>query len=345
MLKLQDIRHLHLELSSLCNARCPLCPRNLYGYPYNAGYAETNLELSLIRERFSPDFISQLTSGILINGNFGDFLLNPEADDIITYFREHNPTMPIVVSTNGSAKNADFWKKLGHLNSEIEFCLDGLEDTHKLYRQDTDWYKIIANAKVFMEAGGKAIWKMIKFDHNEHQIDQCKALAAESGFSKFILSDYGRNNGPVFNRDGIKSHIIGNGEPNFKNAFDAIGWMEKTNSMRYPNFDSTIYPLCISKTRSSIYISSEGKVYPCCWLGMNPQTYNKGFLGMVNKHTVPYMKNSDLHDHTLEQCLEWFLDVEKSWDIPSYRNGRIPQCDINCNSCKRSQRPRNEQVL
>jgi hypothetical protein len=31
----QDIRDVHLEISSLCNASCPWCPRTFWGYPYN----------------------------------------------------------------------------------------------------------------------------------------------------------------------------------------------------------------------------------------------------------------------------------------------------------------------
>ena len=329
-------------MSSLCNARCPLCPRNLFGYPYNAGYAETNLEFSLVKQRFSPEFISQLR-GMLINGNFGDFLLNPEAEQILTYFREHNPRMNILISTNGSARNADFWKNLGKLRLNIEFCLDGLEDTHHLYRQDTDWSKIINNAKIYIEAGGMAMWKMIKFSHNEHQIEQCKNMAADLGFDRFVLTDHGRDNGPVFNRDGSRSHSIGKGTPNFENAKDAISWYEKS-SMNYPNFDTSVEPICKVKKEQSIYIAADGKVYPCCWLGMNPHTYDKGFLGIVNKYTMLYMKNNDLHDHTLEQCLEWLWEVEKSWKIDSYDKGRLLQCDMNCNPCT-LEHLRNEEVL
>lgn len=41
-----EIRRVDMEISSLCNAECPLCPRNLYGFPYNDGYVERNLTLS-----------------------------------------------------------------------------------------------------------------------------------------------------------------------------------------------------------------------------------------------------------------------------------------------------------
>ena len=43
----------------------------------------------------------------------------------------------------------------------------------------------MANAKAFIEAGGKARWKMIVFKHNEHQIDEAKLLAKDMGFWEF----------------------------------------------------------------------------------------------------------------------------------------------------------------
>ena len=45
MISYQDIRDVHLEISSLCNASCPWCPRTFWGYTYNGGYPEVNLTL------------------------------------------------------------------------------------------------------------------------------------------------------------------------------------------------------------------------------------------------------------------------------------------------------------
>ena len=45
MILYNDIKDVHLEISSLCNASCPWCPRTFWGYPYNGGYPEVNLTL------------------------------------------------------------------------------------------------------------------------------------------------------------------------------------------------------------------------------------------------------------------------------------------------------------
>lgn len=157
MILYDTIREVHLELSSLCNARCPLCPRNFRGYPYNDGYIETNLSLNSCQHIFSPAFLKQLDH-IWINGNFGDAVMNPETPKIIEYFYSQNSHLNIEMSTNGSARDAWFWQQLSG-KVKVYFCLDGLEDTHHLYRQNTSWPTIIKNAKTFIEAGGMLFGK------------------------------------------------------------------------------------------------------------------------------------------------------------------------------------------
>jgi MoaA/NifB/PqqE/SkfB family radical SAM enzyme len=168
MINFKDIRDVHLEMSSLCNASCPWCPRTFWGYPHNGGYPETNLSLPEAKIIFQPNFLTQLTS-IRINGNFGDIVMNPATPDIVDYFFSVNPELSISISTNGGAKHTKFWTQLAQTPAAVSFCLDGLEDTHHLYRQNTVWSTVIRNAQTFIKAGGRAIWKMIEFDHNRHQ--------------------------------------------------------------------------------------------------------------------------------------------------------------------------------
>ena len=325
MLSLSEIKHLHIEFSTICNARCPLCPRNLFGYPYNYGYEETNFSLELTKKSFSSEFVKQLKV-IHINGNFGDFVSNPESLEIVEFFRRENTKTGIIISTNGSARSDDFWKELASIGKIIVlFCLDGLEDTHHLYRQDTNWKRIIHNANTFISAGGYAVWKMIKFDHNSHQIDDCKKLSKELGFSYFKLVDDGRDTGPVFDRKGNYSHSIGN-------------WTGPTNieeviKMPYHSmgvFDKRRKITCDAKERQGIYVSAEGKVYPCCWLGFSPETFENRYFTNKNKQIKEVIANNSLREYDLETCIQWFKDVESSWDKKSYQSGLIKLCDTHC---------------
>ena len=336
MIGFNNITGLHIEFSTRCNARCPLCPRNQNGFPYNGGYREVDLDLELVKKRLTPEIVLRLRR-IMVNGNFGDFVMNMQSLDILRYIRSINNKVVISISTNGSARDKAFWQAIAKpdIDADIEFCLDGLEDTHSLYRQDTSFKKVLENAAHFMAAGGKAVWKMIKFDHNLHQIDECKALSEKLGFSEFKLIDHGRNNGVVFNRDGSISHVIGNPKDYaFKSARGLI--KSRTNPIPYKldkEYDMDVAPTCFVKKARNIYISAEGKVYPCCWTGTSPETYNTGILGYLNKQIYPLIADNDLHEHDLETCVQWFSKVEDSWSKNSYEDGRLMRCDISCGTC------------
>jgi MoaA/NifB/PqqE/SkfB family radical SAM enzyme len=332
MISYQDIRDVHLEISSLCNASCPWCPRTFWGYPYNGGYPEVNLTLEHTKKIFTKEFLTQLTS-IQINGNFGDIVMNPEGPDIVDYFYNQNPNLIVSISTNGGAKDQIFWTRLALSGATVMFCLDGLSDTHHLYRQNTVWDIVIRNAKTFIAAGGRAVWKMIKFDHNRHQIDKCRELSQQLGFADFQLIDEGRNTAPVFDRTGTLTHVLGNytGEKDFK----VLLHKKTTNQILLENILPGRTPansvVCKTKRLRSIYISSTGDVSPCCWTGFYPKTYGAGqYHEAANAQIIPLISKNNALEYTLEECIEWFKSIENSWKIDNYEQGRLVICDDVC---------------
>ena len=55
MLKLADVRQIQIELTTRCNARCPMCMRNYRGVDYNSGYPLCELSLSDFKKILTPD--------------------------------------------------------------------------------------------------------------------------------------------------------------------------------------------------------------------------------------------------------------------------------------------------
>lgn len=332
MIEYATIRDVHLEISTFCNADCPLCPRNFRGYPHNDGYPELNFTLDHTHKIFNPDFLKQLTK-IRVNGNYGDIIMNPEALEIVRYFREHNKTLVIEISTNGSGRKQTFWQGLAEFDTHVLFCLDGLEDTHHLYRQNTVWSTIIKNAKTFIASGGHAIWKFVKFDHNVHQLDACRQMSKDLGFNGFRPVDHGRNIGPVFDRHGNHTHDIGkySGTTEFKVLFhkkqtDQV-LLEDITDMRVEKEVIT----CSAVKALSIYIAANGDVSPCCWTGFYPQTYGSGeYLQAVNAQLKPLSAKNNALEHSLEDCVQWFNNIKQKWAIDSYEKGRLIVCDDNC---------------
>ena len=191
MYKLEDIRDVHLELTTKCQARCPMCPRRINGGILNPFMSLDEITLKQFKKWFSLDFIKQLDS-LFMCGNLGDPIIAHDCLEIFQYLRETNPNITLIMHTNGSARNVYWWKELAKCNVRVTFGIDGLEDTHKLYRVSTDWHKIINNAFSFINAGGEAEWHMLVFKHNEHQIDECRNMSEQLGFRKFTTKHTSR---------------------------------------------------------------------------------------------------------------------------------------------------------
>ena len=58
------IRQVHLEITSRCNASCPMCPRNVNGGALNPNLPLTELSLSDVKTILPAAFVRQL-SGLL----------------------------------------------------------------------------------------------------------------------------------------------------------------------------------------------------------------------------------------------------------------------------------------
>jgi MoaA/NifB/PqqE/SkfB family radical SAM enzyme len=291
---------------------------------------------------FSPAFLDQIDQ-ITINGNFGDIVMNPDALDIIKYFKQHiTPGTKIIISTNGGAKDRGFWRTLGELGSrgaqiQVHFCIDGLEDTHSIYRRNTLYSTVIRNAEAFISAGGCAVWKMIDFEHNRHQQDQARAISIEMGFKRFELIDHGRNTGPVYDKEKNIVFVLG--------GVDGVDFDTKFGQLADPNAVTEIdnYPaeiknpiICEAVKLKSIYITSVGEVYPCCYLGFAPKTFGHGshnYANAINRQLRPLISNNNALEYSLEECIAWFNNVEKTWDIPTYGEGRLIACNNMCGGC------------
>lgn len=342
MLKIKDIQRVHVELTTRCNARCPMCPRNYRGHDYNSGYPVTELLLADFKKIFPSDFLKQLVShtpqqinynerfGITFNGNLGDFASARDAVEIVEYCVEHN--IDVSICTNGSLRQPQWWAKLAHPGVEIGFALDGLEDTHSLYRQDTEWHRVIENAQAFIAAGGQAVWRFVPFDHNRHQEHQCRQLSQQLGFYRFENIYDGRDRGPVFSRQGEFSHHIGEPytdpahTPDIRPLLQShVTWFDASTIQCDKDQPNTTIS-CLHKKRKEIYVAADGSVYPCCFLGFYPGTMQHP----GNSQLKPLVTKNNALEHGLEQCVEWFDSVESTWAQPSIQQGRLYQCVNSC---------------
>jgi sulfatase maturation enzyme AslB (radical SAM superfamily) len=315
---------------------------------FNSGYPECELSLAQFQHIFTPDVLRVMTqpepevngrrpvsygfsTGISFNGNLGDFASAKDALEIVKYLVDHS--VPVMINTNGSARTPDWWSQFALPGVEIGFALDGLEDTHSLYRQDTDWHKIIKNAQAFIAAGGRAVWRFIPFDHNRHQEQDCRDMARQLGFAKFENIYDGRDTGPVFSRTGEFVHFIGKdlGPPGYVPKIEPLLENHVTwyNSQTFKEAKDTpeLNIQCIHKRNQEIYVAANGSVYPCCFLGFYPGQMNHP----GNQELATLVHENNALEYPLSHCLEWFDRVEQTWQLNSIAEGRTFQCVKTCN--------------
>jgi sulfatase maturation enzyme AslB (radical SAM superfamily) len=256
------MKQLHVEASTYCNARCPLCPRSLYGYKVEGVYPEVHLSVQKFKdalERF-PE-----REYVYFNGHLGDPMMNPNIVELVKL-----TGCRTAVTTNGSIGSRQSWEDLAKNNVEVRFSIDGLEDTNHIYRQDVQWNKVMDRVKWFIDAGGVAIWKWIAFKHNVHQEEETRALAKTLGFVRFDASNQGRNYGPALDREGNITHWIlpadGSLEPGNYDVPDGIKRYRETHQ----NFEveDKVYDInCLHLRDKDSYINAKGEVSPCCFHG------------------------------------------------------------------------------
>ncbi|MEM8820000.1 MAG: radical SAM protein [Pseudomonadota bacterium] len=287
----------HIELTDKCNAGCPMCPRtNALDFCKPNRDVVHNVELGLadFERHFSPDFCRRV-SEVIFGGAFGDPLAGSQLLPIVEHLTEHG--VKVAVSTNGGLRKPDWWQRLGEAmkrtGSRLELHLDGLADTNHLYRVNTRWDRIMANARAYIETGARAEWHFIIFRHNEHQIAEAHRLSREMGFASFTLIDTIRFSG------GPKYHyVMPGGEeralelPSARAADYALDdggtavlerpVAEKTEAVREisPDLAALIKALprvgvngidCKSAGENRAYISAHGQVSACCWVTGAPE--------------------------------------------------------------------------
>ena len=275
MFAFEELKIIHLEITNMCQASCPMCARNYHGGIDNPLVINTSWTLEEFKNIFTQEVLSVL-EGVYFCGNFGDPILNTDLIEMCQYLRDQKSNLRVHIHTNGGARNTDWWRTLAQtlpVNHRVVFALDGLEDTHHLYRIGTTYDQVIRNARVFINEGGIAEWCFIKFKHNEHQDKEARKRAADLGFKHFTLKNSSRFLGEpkynVLNKQGETTHYI---EPPTDNKMQFI------SKKMIESYKDIIMPLKIQCTvleSKEIYIDAHKNILPCCWVSSIPYTqYN-----------------------------------------------------------------------
>ena len=304
MFRFNELKQVHLEITNNCQASCPMCARNINGGEVNPRLELTDWTLDEFKTIMNPEVLNQI-HGFYFCGNYGDPILNNDLIEMCRYATETNVNCQNIIHTNGGARNTKWWKELASVmpkHHRVVFALDGLSDTHSLYRIGTKFETVLENARAFIEAGGNAEWVFIRFKHNQHQVQEAEKIAKEVGFSEFTVKNSSRflleARINVVNRKGENNHVI---EPASDTPMKFIDKQTIDNFHKIIN-DSVID--CKVQKDKEIYIDAHRNMYPCCHTGAVPYLFH-------SQHELQHISQEmrDQHDDMVKTLGE--LDTRK----------------------------------
>ena len=229
MYNLNDIKSVQIEITERCNAACPACTRNYFGYSANPGIWTGNMTLEQFKILLPEEFLQQLDD-VSFCGNLGDAQMNPYLHDMVEYLFSVNPGIWVCLNTNGSMYEPHYWEEFAKYGNSMQiiWAIDGTtEEVHSFYRRNTSYLKVLSNATSFIDAGGNACWQFILFKHNQHQLEEAKRLAKAYNFNDIhIIKSDRPNDTPVMNNKGV---YVGQLEDS---TIDEYGYMNATVNLK-----------------------------------------------------------------------------------------------------------------
>ena len=290
-LNLENIKEIHIEPTSLCNAECPQCARNMRGKGLNPNIKLGSLDLIFFQKSFNEENITNINK-IFFCGNVGDPCATPDLLKIFIYLKSIKKDIVLGINTNGSLKTKEWFKELGNILQGpldyVVFSIDGLEDTNNIYRRNTNWQKIIENAESYISTGASAHWDMLVFQHNKHQIEQAQSLAKKIGFSWF------------------RSKITDRWD-----IYDPTELLKPAEVYLKPNYH-TLDIVCEKDRDCSIFIDYTGRVWPCCHMA---EAYLNEVGRSKHKDLLSYNPDDLLTEYAIKLKTNPFYVCQRSCGI------------------------------
>lgn len=303
--------HWHIEASSICSLRCPRCPRQ----EVSQSLLNQSLNLKFFQTQIGSHRISQIKR-ITFCGNDGDPIYCKEFAEIIQWIKSINPTINLVIVTNGSHRPKFWWKQLaGVLNQhdELHWSIDGWDQSsNEQYRVNSEWGSIQAGIDEFFKHNVSTyrVWAAIAFRFNQDRLDYMTGIARDLGFDLFQLTRSTKFGSQSPESYGVNDVL----EPTNSSLVSNTGRFQRTTNeltqrqrpgqelkkiflQRSQNIDKHTEPagLCTIGTKG-IFVTSRGEFYPCSWTALR-YTHNQSWHDLAQTRF-------NLWQHTLDEILQ-----------------------------------------
>jgi len=332
------------EITNRCNAACPLCPRTgtLPGGVSQAVHNSGPLDLSL--EHIDNICDHGPLHKFSYCGNFGDPAVHPKAFDVFKRVSDHGISTQ-EIHTNGGMRSKEWWTEVGKLDGKMKavFAIDGLEDTHSMYRVNTDFHKVLENAQAFMKGGGHAMWCFIVFEHNEHQIEEARQMAYDLGFYDFTYKITSRKFGK--NKNSV--------ETKYKKSSKSDIIKKEIKAPQNEKYQASVikkgieeFPIvCRNKEMNQMFVTPKGQIIPCChvhgdlyydeyhhdWEMLKDDFFDHAFQIWLNDNNIKY----ELDKYGINEIMDSYNDnIDALYDLWSER--KLWTCNRKCGSNNRN---------
>lgn len=280
----KTLTKIQVDITSHCNARCANCHRNYDGNDRQDILKLDHMDYSVWERVISLDLKDHTIERINFNGNWGDCIMHPTFHDFVRVIIDHMPHTLIVVATNGSVHGPEYWTRLGELMRgqphTVQFAVDGMADTHHIYRRKTNFNQIVENIRAFTAAGGRGQIITTLFNHNAHQYEDLLQLAKDTGCVQFTSRISHFNYKLVDDEDGIyelstsKTKSIPTGRIELKENETSFNRARKWMGASYNDVSR-----CPWYNEGNIQIDPWGNVWPCGHI-------SPGYLEAEEKHST-----------------------------------------------------------
>lgn len=337
MFNLEEIHKIEIELTTRCQAACPMCSRNFHGLMPNGNFKNIDWTVSQFKQIITLEVLKYVKV-ISLCGAYGDPLICKDLIDICSYIKEHS-NAEIRINTNGSLHNTRWWTKLAKVLPAhmVIFGIDGFKENHEKHRIGTDFDKIIKNATAFIAAGGTAVAQFINFEHNKNDYDELRTFLLNIGFQSIYKVNSNR-----FKQD---SYVVF--DKNQKELYRLLPSNEEVVAITDADIptiienNENITVKCRSISQKEIYIDARKHLYPCCETAdiryeierYDEPNFNLLLPKLKNQITQIHQEYSsldyiDLTKVSIKQVLEdpnYLKTWQKYWDLK-----QSVTCNVTC---------------
>ena len=296
---LPEPTRLQLEISSMCNALCFGCARTNH-LNFNGKMPtipdKKILQLDVI-EKFLNEF--ETVTDLDFCGTVDDPFMHPQFNDILRLALKCG-IKKVWIHTNGSIRNPSYWAETAEIlqqfdRHQLKFSIDGLQDTNHLYRQRTNFDRIMQNAESFIQAGGDAGWQYLVFPWNKHQVEEASEKSKQMGFKHFIhrldRSMISENNWEI---EDIRRIQAEDKQYNNSSPDDLDKFFISKKSVENDPID------CFFQRQKMYFIDFNARLWPCCFIrntefGGHNTHWHQVSKTMYSEYSSPDWNRLDLH--------------------------------------------------